>query len=71
MDLDTPEIHGYNPDYGYRVYTDKAIEMCQAAVRPATPLGIEPVPVAPKTKKGGAGRSVAQPAGPSPASDQA
>ena len=25
--LDTPEIHGYRPDYGYRVYTDKAIEI--------------------------------------------
>jgi arginine decarboxylase len=28
-ELDTPEIHGYNPDFGYRVYTDKAIEMCR------------------------------------------
>ena len=27
-DLDTPEIHGYQPELGYRVYTDKAIEMC-------------------------------------------
>ncbi|OBB86651.1 ornithine decarboxylase [Mycobacterium colombiense] len=26
-DLDTPEIHGYLPDFGYRVYTEKAIEM--------------------------------------------
>ena len=25
-DLDTPEIHGYAPDAGFRVYTDKAIE---------------------------------------------
>jgi arginine decarboxylase len=25
--LDTPEIHGYKPDFGYRVYTQKAIEM--------------------------------------------
>jgi arginine decarboxylase len=24
-DLDTPEIHGYKPDFGYRVYTEKAI----------------------------------------------
>ena len=32
-DLDTPEIHGYQPDFGYRVYTDKAIETC----RPAQP----------------------------------
>jgi arginine decarboxylase len=27
-ELDTPEIHGYNPDFGFRVYTEKAIEMC-------------------------------------------
>jgi hypothetical protein len=27
-DLDTPEIHGYKPEFGYRVYTQKAIEMC-------------------------------------------
>lgn len=27
-DLDTKEIHGYKPDLGYRVYTDKAIEIC-------------------------------------------
>ena len=25
--LDTPEIHGYIPEIGYRVYTSKAIEM--------------------------------------------
>ena len=30
-DLDTPEIHGYKPDFGYRVYTEKAIEMCRPA----------------------------------------
>ena len=28
-DLDTPEIHSYQPDFGYRVYTEKAIEMCR------------------------------------------
>jgi arginine decarboxylase len=28
-ELDTPEIHGYKPDLGYRVYTDKAIENCE------------------------------------------
>src|ERR1700760_2178931 len=27
--LDTPEIHGYKPAYGYRVYTEKAIESCK------------------------------------------
>ncbi|MGB9305553.1 MAG: ornithine decarboxylase [Mycobacterium sp.] len=31
-DLDTPEIHGYLPNFGYRVYTEKAIEMAGAAV---------------------------------------
>ena len=30
-DLDTPEIHGYEPNFGYRVYTEKAIEMVGAA----------------------------------------
>jgi len=24
-DLDTKEIHGYKPNYGYRVYTEKAV----------------------------------------------
>jgi arginine decarboxylase len=31
-DLDTPEIHGYVPHFGYRVYTEKAIEMVGASV---------------------------------------
>ncbi len=30
-DLDTPEIHGYLPNFGYRVYTEKAIETVSAA----------------------------------------
>ena len=25
--LDTPEIHGYQPELGYRVYTSKALEI--------------------------------------------
>ncbi len=29
-DLDTPEIHGYRPNFGYRVYTAKAIEMLES-----------------------------------------
>ena len=32
--LDTPEIHGYRPDLGYRVYLDKALEIA-ATTRPA------------------------------------
>jgi arginine decarboxylase len=31
-DLDTPEIHGYLPNFGYRVYTEKAIEMLGASL---------------------------------------
>jgi arginine decarboxylase len=31
-DLDTKEIHGYDPQFGYRVYTEKAIEMVGASV---------------------------------------
>jgi arginine decarboxylase len=27
--LDTPEVHGYDPQAGYRVYTGKALEMAQ------------------------------------------
>ena len=33
-DLDTGEIHGYKPNFGYRVYTEKAIEMAGEAVTP-------------------------------------
>jgi arginine decarboxylase len=34
--LDTPEIHGYRPDLGYRVYVDKALEIA-ATTRPTPP----------------------------------
>ena len=34
--LDTPEVHGYRPGLGYRVYTDKALEIA-ATVRLAPP----------------------------------
>jgi arginine decarboxylase len=34
-DLDTKEIHGYKPNYGYRVYTEKAIEMACMNLTPA------------------------------------
>lgn len=33
-DPDVPEIHGFTPEYGYRVYTDKAIEMARPLGRP-------------------------------------
>jgi arginine decarboxylase len=29
--LDTPEVHGYRPDLGYRVYTGKALEIAATA----------------------------------------
>ena len=49
--LDTPEIHGYQPDFGYRVYTEKAIEMCRPTDSSATnghrPLPAEPPQAAP------------------------
>ena len=32
--LDTPEVHGYRPELGYRVYVDKALEIA-ATARPA------------------------------------
>ena len=31
-ELDTPEIHGYKPENGFRVYTEKAIEICRPPV---------------------------------------
>lgn len=27
--LDNPEVHGYDPQAGYRVYTGKALEIAQ------------------------------------------
>jgi arginine decarboxylase len=33
-DLDTPEIHGYEPNFGYHVYTEKAIEIVSDAAGP-------------------------------------
>ena len=48
-DLDTPEIHGYKPEFGYRVYTQKAIEMCGPVLAPtggqAVPRGGEAEPI--------------------------
>jgi arginine decarboxylase len=59
-DLDTPEIHGYLPEFGYRVYTEKAIEMVGQSVgassnghRPAvsTVSGAATAPQKPPKKK--------------------
>src|SRR6202012_3887965 len=63
-DLDTPEIHGYLPNFGYRVYTEKAIEMLGASLgRPTngdrTPIQAEPAaqrsPKKKPVKRGGSG----------------
>jgi arginine decarboxylase len=35
--LDTPEVHGYRPDLGYRVYLDKALEIVAPPGRPPRP----------------------------------
>ncbi len=40
-DLDTPEIHGYLPNFGYRVYTEKAIEIARESAE-GTPNGHSP-----------------------------
>ncbi len=46
--LDTPEIHGYRPDLGYRVYVDKALEIA-ATTRPAPrPDQVSPPPPPPE-----------------------
>jgi len=37
--LDTPEVHGYRPDLGYRVYVDKALEIAATAHAEPAPDG--------------------------------
>jgi arginine decarboxylase len=37
--LDIAEIHGYKPHLGYRVFTDKALEMAEASLRPWSRVG--------------------------------
>jgi len=37
--LDTPEIHGYRPDLGYRVYVDKALEIAATGRQPYPAAG--------------------------------
>jgi arginine decarboxylase len=43
-DLDTPEIHGYTPNLGYRVYTEKAIEIAALACGPSSNGYVPPTP---------------------------
>jgi arginine decarboxylase len=49
--LDTPEVHGYRPELGYRVYLDKALEIA-ATARPAPPPDTVPPPAAPRSSPG-------------------
>jgi arginine decarboxylase len=50
-DLDTKEIHGYEPNFGYRVYTEKAIETLGASIGlPSNGHTVADTP-APKTSK--------------------
>jgi len=43
--LDTPEVHGYRPGLGYRVYTDKALEIAATArLAPPDPAGAAAAP---------------------------
>ena len=46
--LDTPEIHGYQPHLGYRVYTAKAIEM--SAPEPVVSAAVTEVKTPPKRR---------------------
>ena len=47
--LDTPEIHGYRAECGYRVYVDKALEIA-ATARPDPPRETpDPAPPPPRT----------------------
>ncbi|MDT5236051.1 MAG: hypothetical protein QOF47_2038, partial [Mycobacterium sp.] len=55
---DTPEIHGYEPEVGYRVYTEKAIEMSRPANasignghRPLAAESPEPTPAVDNTSQ--------------------
>jgi arginine decarboxylase len=36
-DLDTPEVHGYRPELGYRVFTDAALRQDESAAAQAPP----------------------------------
>ena len=45
--LDTPEVHGYRPDLGYRVYVDKALEIAATARLPQPPEPLDPAPPLP------------------------
>ncbi|TDH55924.1 ornithine decarboxylase [Mycobacterium eburneum] len=59
--LDTPEIHGYKPHLGYRVYTTKALEMTEAHARPWSRLGGENLAAQPKSSAPRRSRSTRAP----------
>ena len=57
--LDTPEVHGYRPDLGYRVYIDKALEIATAATAMEIAIadGQPPEPEARPARSGSKGSS--------------
>jgi arginine decarboxylase len=63
--LDTPEVHGYRPDLGYRVYIDKALEIATAATAMEIALadGQPPEPQAGPARSGNKGSSGSKPKG--------
>ncbi len=60
--LDTPEVHGYRPELGYRVYVDKALEIAATARPAAPPDGALPIPAAPAPPDSDSDASSAVPA---------
>jgi Orn/Lys/Arg decarboxylase, C-terminal domain len=52
--LDTPEVHGYRPGLGYRVYVDTAPEIAATARPAAPPDRALPIPAAPPPPDGDA-----------------
>jgi arginine decarboxylase len=50
--LDTPEIHGYRADLGYRVYVDKALEIAATTRRAPRPDQADPMAAPPAAAPG-------------------
>ena len=55
--LDTPEVHGYRPGLGYRVYTDKALEIAAATTAMEIAVMDEQPPLPPAQARPGRSRS--------------
>ncbi len=66
--LDTPEVHGFRPDLGYRVYVDKALEIADTARRAQPPEPVVPMAAPPSTTSTRSGTSPGDTAADSPES---